>query len=144
MISFRPERALSTYRSLVENFDEAAPILTLIGDDEIVPVMLVLPEDSPELNAPRVIRQSVKQVGMPVRQAVLTVEAEVMHVNKPFAGRGVAVIAYSAGGGEDYIMTAPFRRGSEEVVWLADDAETVIGPVLDRNPIIEALRSVLT
>jgi hypothetical protein len=140
--TFDPDRAYRTYRGNVEAFDEASPMLLLIGE-HMVPILLDLPDDSPELVAPEVIRLThglldPDQVE-PLSQVVLSVEAEVMNRERPFAGTKTAVVIYSAGA-DEFRAVIPFARTAGGVVWDEDHAEVMAGPSLDRDPILVAMR----
>jgi hypothetical protein len=139
--AIEPFRAWEMYRDNVEQFDGASPIMLLIGDRP-QPVILDLPDDSPELVAPEIIRSvhGLIDVGPgPLTQVLLSVEVTTMHVERPFAGPRTAVCIYSAGS-DEYRAVIPFKRTPEGVEWIEDEGEVIVGPTMDRDPIIGALR----
>lgn len=137
-----PERALSIYRGNVEVFEQALPIVCLIGA-HLTPVILDLPADSAELVAPEMIR-AVHGLVPPenievLTQALLSVEVEVMMRDRPFMGVRTAVAIYSAGA-QEFRLIAPFKRTAGATEWDEERAEVVIGPALERDPVVGALR----
>ena len=135
--------ALGFYRGNVEETGGAVPIILLVGE-QMLPVILDLPDDdSAEAVAPALIRRmlpAVTEETGPLTQALLSVEVELLNVNRPFAGKYLGVAVYSAGA-DEYRLIAPFRRDKEGVVsWREEDTECIIGPNLDKDDVILALR----
>jgi|GEM_PF-5617286 len=135
MRGISPERALEIYRGNVENNPQAAPFLLMIGDDKAEPWLIT--DEFHEVDFPDLVAEVIPP--FPLVQVVFSVEAVALIADSRTLIDAASI--YAAGGGMDFHLVAPFVRGDDGVQWR--DAEVQVGPALENNLIVVALRDLV-